>query len=555
MQNKETRPIHLKFKSMNKLDLEAFNKKFPLMKLFCVEGILYVYDSKSNLLAQVEENEIVDLIYSTNKDNLKNNDKNKFSKFYDKGVFLPGKLEQITPTDDEVNKIFEEDLLDIVPRKFIIEVTQDCNLRCKYCLFSNESSTRSHNVMTMSESMAKKAIDFYFKTYIDTIKNLPENLRKKICSLAKPNLSWWGGEPFLNFKLIKTTKKYFESLPWAKYGIKKNELAYTVVTNLTVFNHEILNFLIDNNVYLFVSIDGGKKEHDFNRVYKNNNGTFEIVSKNLDIIIKNHPNYSKNRVYLQAVKADNIDVKNAAKYIYENYTGKVLSCISYQHRHWGDNTPLIQYNEDISSDIKVYNELFAHFEETSEIETKKHIETYRDSYLFLRNVINLEKHLSFDNPKGTNYHNRFFSCPIGKDGIFCSADGKLHMCNKTDYSLPIGDLDSGIEKNIILEIYRNYFKLLNKNCTSCWAFRFCKMCPAIALEKGKFESIREDYCSITRTELSKQLYCYIILSNYPKAYNYISKFCNERTEKEKSFLTYDGPISINYLKNCDNEEN
>lgn len=72
-------------------------------------------------------------------------------------------------------------------------------------------------------------------------------------------MSWWGGEPLLEFDILKETKCYFESLNWASLGIKKSSFLYSITTNLTVLTDEILDFVVENNITLMVSLDGDKE--------------------------------------------------------------------------------------------------------------------------------------------------------------------------------------------------------------------------------------------------------------------------------------------------------
>lgn len=69
-----------------------------------------------------------------------------------------------------------------------LQVTQDCNLRCKYCAYSENYKNRVHNNKTMSIETAKKAVDFL-------IHNSSES--------DIVGISFYGGEPLLNFKLIR----------------------------------------------------------------------------------------------------------------------------------------------------------------------------------------------------------------------------------------------------------------------------------------------------------------------------------------------------------------
>ena len=50
-------------------------------------------------------------------------------------------------------------------RKFVLETTQQCNFRCKYCFNTIETVFRHHTNKQMTLPVAKAAIDFYKKMY------------------------------------------------------------------------------------------------------------------------------------------------------------------------------------------------------------------------------------------------------------------------------------------------------------------------------------------------------------------------------------------------------
>jgi len=71
-----------------------------------------------------------------------------------------------------------------------LQLTQDCNFRCKYCTYSEEhnKSQRSHSAKVMSWETAKKAVHF---------------LRDHSADSKSVNIGFYGGEPLLEFSLLK----------------------------------------------------------------------------------------------------------------------------------------------------------------------------------------------------------------------------------------------------------------------------------------------------------------------------------------------------------------
>ncbi|WP_251862334.1 radical SAM protein [Clostridium sp. Marseille-Q2269] len=145
----------------------------------------------------------------------------------------------------------------------VLMVTQDCNLRCTYCYGVN--GVYNHKGV-MDENTAKKAIDYFIKYSSD----------------EKLNICFFGGEPLLNFKLIKKLVEY------AKVLEKKNnkKIGFSMTTNGTLINKEIEEFIIQNRIYTTISIDGDKEIQNSNRFYDNKKGCYDQVIKNTEQLRK-----------------------------------------------------------------------------------------------------------------------------------------------------------------------------------------------------------------------------------------------------------------------------
>lgn len=135
----------------------------------------------------------------------------------------------------------------------IFVVTTGCNLGCVYCQANNGVNT---SFLKMDKEMSEKAVDI---------------------ALQSPNkylsFEFQGGEPLLNFEIIKNIVLYTEE----HKGL--HEISYSVVTNLTLITDEILDFFAQYNFDISTSIDGPALLHNNNRPYKNGNASFEDVTR------------------------------------------------------------------------------------------------------------------------------------------------------------------------------------------------------------------------------------------------------------------------------------
>ena len=119
-------------------------------------------------------------------------------------------------------------------------LTHQCNLRCRYCYEKHKDNC------TMSYDVAKNIIE----------KEL--NLLDKY-SIVQIDL--FGGEPFLEFDLIKKIVDYSRKCAF------KKKFYFFITTNGCLLSDEIKKWLRDNTdlVQLSLSLDGTKKMQDINR--------------------------------------------------------------------------------------------------------------------------------------------------------------------------------------------------------------------------------------------------------------------------------------------------
>lgn len=136
-------------------------------------------------------------------------------------------------------------------------LTEKCNLHCTYC-YENHKSAR-----TMSIDTAKKII--YDEMTRD---DFSEGV----------NIDFFGGEPFLNFEIIKELVEYIKSSNFKK--------PYTVfaTTNGTLVHGEVQNWLKSQKGIFTcgLSLDGTKRMHDVNR-----SNSFDNID--LDFFVKQYP--------------------------------------------------------------------------------------------------------------------------------------------------------------------------------------------------------------------------------------------------------------------------
>ena len=166
----------------------------------------------------------------------------------------------------------------------MLVLTDACNLACKYCLYSGQySGFHGRRNRSITWEIAKSAIDHFLE--INNQKPFEAMHNRKI------NIAFFGGEPLLEYELIRRVIEYSRPLARSHYWID-----YSLTTNLTDLSDELAEFLVRNQVGVEVSLDGPEEVHNLYRCDKNGQGSFRTVINNLGRLRRLSPKYFDDRV-------------------------------------------------------------------------------------------------------------------------------------------------------------------------------------------------------------------------------------------------------------------
>ncbi|MFZ3212753.1 MAG: radical SAM protein [Terriglobales bacterium] len=433
------------------------------------------------------------------------------------GVFGAGPFTETYTTDDRVlEKRIREYSQHIVTRKFCLEVTQNCNFRCRYCPYTQATQTRHHSHQTMSRYTAFRAIDWYFARYVAQFASVAAKARGRILRAAPPALSWYGGEPFLNFELIKTSKDYFAQLPWSEYDIPISALRYSVTTNFSLVSEELLEFLTANDVTIHVSLDGPRAQNDLHRITVDGNGTFDVVYNNLQQLRAYDRKYYKSRVFILATSCPSHDSEQCTRFLTTLDANVTVSPMETPGRIISDTVAQAATLKELSTECVA---LLRKLGESGDI---KEVEMQLRTNKRLRNLLRVitRKYVPIRTSAPICREDavapfNMRTCPIGFDNLFVSVDGRFHMCHKTDGTLPIGSCSAGYDLSVLIDVYRAFHRTLNrKQCRSCWAVRFCNVCSAPMLHSGMFVPPDDQECECLRRAVEITFEAYQVVSEY-----------------------------------------
>ena len=164
-----------------------------------------------------------------------------------------------------------------VAKNITFIVTKDCQLACKYCYLVGKNEKER-----MSWPTAKKAIDYILSHESD----FPE---------ASVVWDFIGGEPFLEIDLIDKICDYLKMEMFRLNHHWFNSYRFSFSTNGINYDTEKVQRYIKKNrehLSIGITIDGTKKKHDLNRIWKGQGeerGSYEDVVKNIPLWLSQFP--------------------------------------------------------------------------------------------------------------------------------------------------------------------------------------------------------------------------------------------------------------------------
>ena len=430
----------------------------------------YIYDRGRNALLAVSEYEYEEL-EQLKKGKIKEENSMVLKKYQKEGFLCPNK---VTTIEHPCSGVLGHYLKNHV-EKLTLQVTQRCNLRCEYCIYSGNYDNRKHSELDMSFETAKKAIDFYLLSSGEMEK----------CSIA-----FYGGEPLLNLKLIKQCVEYVKSKTVGK------KVSFVMTTNATLLNDETVDYLQSENFEIMVSLDGSKKEHDEHRKFQNGKGSFDLIQKNLRRIRERYPEFFSTIIYNSVINPDN-SYQNVKTYFEKNEllnSAEILTNIVEAEKP-GEKVKLSDdyIKIDKFDQIKLYLFMLGKLD---------HTEVSKLVLVRARHISEKYQQIIKKSEIGSICHHNG-PCIPGTRRLFVNVQGELFPCERvseTSSIMRLGDVIEGFDEEKV-RILLNSGRVTEDQCKKCWALLHCNQC--IRNADGKDHLSRElkmAYCPDSRQQ-------------------------------------------------------
>ena len=165
----------------------------------------------------------------------------------------------------------------LIPKPYIciayFILTEQCNLACKYCFLGNASCGHKITDYHMSREIAEKALLFFAEQTAQQHENFN----------SEKNIIFYGGEPLLNFNVLKFIVEKSRELQNDK--IITENLTFSVVTNGMLLDSKIISFLRENNINVSISLDGAGEAANSSRIDRNGRSIYQRLIDKIGLAV------------------------------------------------------------------------------------------------------------------------------------------------------------------------------------------------------------------------------------------------------------------------------
>lgn len=358
-------------------------------------------------------------------------------------------------------KDVERNLINL--KQLVFEVTDACNLRCKYCGYADlyEGYDKREDLY-FPYKRAVLIIDYLFNNYWK--KKTGKEYTRSI------DIGFYGGEPLLNVKFIKDIIAYLESLPYIGITFR-----FSMTTNAMLLDR-YMDYLVEKNFFLLISLDGDEKGQSY-RVDANGKNSFRRVIKNIRELKTKYPDFFNEKVMFNSVLHDRNSIEDTYTFIKKEF-GKIarFSALNTTDVREEKRDEFRSMYKDINQDLQrsskcgiIESDMFINAPQTAALLDYLRIysENFYQSYVsLLINKENLKSPLTA-------------TCTPFMRKMFVTVNGRILQCEKINHDFSAGRVT---DDEVILDLeqvaaqHNRYTSTYIKECKTCAIRKNCKRC-------------------------------------------------------------------------------
>ena len=318
-----------------------------------------------------------------------------------------------------------------VIKALCLHIAHTCNLNCSYC-FASQGKYHGERAL-MSFEVGKRALDFLIENS-GTRRNL--------------EVDFFGGEPLMNFDVVKKLVEYARSIEKEK---GKN-FRFTLTTNGVLVDDDVIDFANKEMSNVVLSLDGRKEVHDRYRVDYQGRGSYDTIVPKFQKFVKARggKNYYMRGTFTHANPDFLEDIKTMLNLGFSELSMEPVVAAQ------GDESALTEEDKPV---------VMKQYEELAELMLKRDKEGKPFTFY----------HYMIDLAGGPCIYKRISGCGSGTEYMAVTPWGDLYPCHQFvgDEKFKLGDIWHGVENKEIQNEFASCNVYARSECRDCWARLYC----------------------------------------------------------------------------------
>lgn len=374
-------------------------------------------------------------------------------------------------TDDELTPLWEHR-----PRRIQLLMAEGCNLGCRYCYQWRNGTNQKHTLMPWD--VARDAVNY---------------LVWRSGGRNDLQITFFGGEPLLNYSMVRRVVQYCKSIEERS----SKRFTFELITNGTLLEKEVVDFLVKHRFLLFISIDGWKEMHDYNRPSLVRG--MDMYQTILNNALYANDQYVKHKLPTIKVRANLTgkfhDAEAVAKY-FESLGFGLIGIGAIEPLPHGDPSPAALNEEQMEALSDRSWQVMK--------EALHEMENGRRPGPYLRRKIN-----QATSPMTKRaWHG--ITCGVARNTTIVDNRGNLYPCHRYAEmkAFEIGNVKTGMDREKTLRYYRKINGHSTESCQDCWIRDYCSGgCAWLLSDKdGKIHNPTSEECMRRRRSMEQGLW-------------------------------------------------
>lgn len=443
----------------------------PMIHKYCQNGTYMLLDVNSGIINVIDKvtYDILDIYDGTNKDAVYEALGTTYSQSeLDESLAeldeLIGKEMLFAPMCDNFKVVAEEEP---VIKSLCLNIAHDCNLRCKYC-FASQGDYDTHKRELMSFDVAKRAVDLLIRS---------TEGKRQHCEI-----DFFGGEPLMNFDVVKQTIEYIRE----QEKIHNKIFKLSLTTNGMLLDPAKVKYLTDQHISLILSLDGRPEVHNRMRPDAGGRDSYDTCARNQVYAAKhrNGEEYYVRGTYTKYNLDFTEDVRHMADLGFEGLSMEPVV---------GDDLSYAITDDDLPRIFDEYDRL-----------TDFYLQRYDEGRPFIY------YHFIMDLYRGPCIAKRLRGCGAGHEYMCVVPNGDIYPCHQFvgQDGYVIGNVYEGVTNDTLPALFRDMHVLNKPECCKCWAKFFCSGgCHANNIKYGgNIQTPYELSCRIQKKRIECAMY-------------------------------------------------